>query len=51
MLGIDAGEGKLSDPAVRQLVTARVKDITDKLESLINDNTKVAHPRHEQQGP
>ena len=43
MLGIDAGGGKLSDPVVRQLVTARVKGITDKLESVVNDDTKTEH--------
>lgn len=43
MLGIDAGNGTLNDPAVRQLAATRVKDITDRLESVVNDQTKTEH--------
>jgi hypothetical protein len=43
MLGIEAAEGTLSNPTVRQLVATRVKDITDKLELIVSDDTKTEH--------
>ncbi len=43
MLGIEATEGGLSDASVRQLAATRVKDITDKLELVVNDNAMTEH--------